>query len=845
MKTFLLPLFVLFAFVSSAQIVNIPDVEFKAALLSHDPVIDVNHDGEIQESEALNTLNLYVDQKGIFDLTGVQAFANLDTLQAWGNFLTTADVSGMAHLRWFNVSFNDITSVNVSNCPAMEILRAEYNNLTTIDLSGVPNLIELIIGVNMITSLDLTGLNSLNYFVCPQNNLTSLTLVDLPSLDNVQCHINNLTSLNINNCPYLTYLACYQNQLTSIDMSGTNFLGYLNCSENPLLTTINFKNGSVGYATLLATNDNALHYICTDDDPAEINYYQNLFAASPNISINSYCTVPPGGGFNTISGNSRVDANSNGCDATDPLRQQLKLALYNGTETIYTQTTNAGNYYFYPSAGNFTITPQLTDNYYTVNPLTQSVNFVLDGGLSSTADFCFVPNGNHNDLEIVLLPITPARPGFAASYTLLYRNAGTTTLSGNVTLNFNAADQSFVFADPAATTQSAGSLTWAYSNLQPLESRSVIVTLNLLPPPATNAGDLLNFTAIIDPVVSDEVQPNNYFGLKQLVTGSIDPNDKTCLEGKFIDITKAGEYVHYIIRFQNTGTDTAFNVVIKDILSDKYDWNSIQMTSASHPCFLKQSGGNKLEFFFENILMPAQSVNDAASHGYVSFKIKPANTVVINDSLINNASIYFDFNLPVVTEDAVTIFIDPGTVAVSMEYFNGRKENTKNILTWKSTCSNQDVRFEVERSNDSRNFKPIGNITASNSRCQQPFDFTDNNPVNGINYYRIKTIGADGKITYSDIVTLLNKNVGFEIISLAPNPVTDKASFLNIVSAQSQQINTRIIDVMGRSVYNKSQSLAAGSTQIELNLPNLSRGIYTIIINSTEGEVKKLRFVKE
>ncbi len=78
MKHILLALGLLFSFTASAQIVNIPDPNFKIALLNYTPPIDTNEDGEIQVSEAEAVIYLLrLDNKGINDLTGIEAFVNL------------------------------------------------------------------------------------------------------------------------------------------------------------------------------------------------------------------------------------------------------------------------------------------------------------------------------------------------------------------------------------------------------------------------------------------------------------------------------------------------------------------------------------------------------------------------------------------------------------------------------------------------------------------------------------------------------------------------------------------------------------------------------------------------
>jgi hypothetical protein len=68
-------------------------------------------------------------------------------------------------------------------------------------------------------------------------------------------------------------------------------------------------------------------------------------------------------------------------------------------------------------------------------------------------------------------------------------------------------------------------------------------------------------------------------------------------------------------------------------------------------------------------------------------------------------------------------------------------------------------------------------------RCLQPFNYTDATPAAGVNYYRIKLTDASGQFTYSSIIAILNKEAGFDIVSLMPNPVSSTA-VLSIAGAK-------------------------------------------------------------
>lgn len=147
------------------------------------------------------------------------------------------------------------------------------------------------------------------------------------------------------------------------------------------------------------------------------------------------------------------------------------------------------------------------------------------------------------------------------------------------------------------------------------------------------------------------------------IRDSYDPNDKTpSPKGN----TSAGNIepktlIEYKIRFQNTGTDTAYKVVIVDTLPSKLDIRSLEMGAFSHPYQFNVSGKGRaiLIFTFPNIYLPDSNVNELASNGFVSFRIRPFGTLPLGTSILNSAEIYFDYNEPVKTNQTRNTLFEP------------------------------------------------------------------------------------------------------------------------------------------------------------------------------------------
>lgn len=132
--------------------------------------------------------------------------------------------------------------------------------------------------------------------------------------------------------------------------------------------------------------------------------------------------------------------------------------------------------------------------------------------------------------------------------------------------------------------------------------------------------------------------------------GSFDPNDKL---GSPVGVSPThnipmGQPIDYTIRFQNTGTDTAFTVVIEDALPNALDPGSLEVLGASHSFELSITQ-RLLRFTFPHILLPDSTANAPASNGFVRFRLQPVAGLPFGATANNSAAIYFDFNEPILT----------------------------------------------------------------------------------------------------------------------------------------------------------------------------------------------------
>ena len=497
----------------------------------------------------------------------------------------------------------------------------------------------------------MSGLTNLQILYCYNNQLTSLNVSSLTNLQYLYCSLNQLPSLNVSGLTNLQDLYCQNNQLTTLDANGLTSLQNLYCNGNPLINLF-IKNGM--FESIPFNNIPTLQYICVDEFQLAIVQSVITQMGYTNCHVNSYCSFAPGGAFYTIQGNNRYDSNSNGCDASDSNLPDFKCAITDGTTTGTFISNTTGTFTIPVQAGNHTVTPILENpSYFTVSPTTATVSFPTTAS-PFTQNFCITANGVKNDLEVTIIPIEVARPGFDAFYKIIYKNKGNQVANGSLSFTFNDTVMDLVTATPVNTGSATNSLSWNYANLNPFETREINLTFNINSPmetPAVNGGDVLNYSTTIVGA-TDETPADNVFSLNQTVVNSYDPNDKTCLEGTTITPSMVGNYVHYVIRFENTGTFAAQNVVIKDMIdTTKFEIASLIPQSSSHPFVTRITNTNQVEFIFENINLPFE---DATNDGYVAFKIKTKPTLVLGNTFTNTASIYFDYNFPIVTNTTTT-----------------------------------------------------------------------------------------------------------------------------------------------------------------------------------------------
>lgn len=393
---------------------------------------------------------------------------------------------------------------------------------------------------------------------------------------------------------------------------------------------------------------------------------------------------------NTISGFASLNLD-NDCTTFEQAASGTAVYLTHNND-VYITYTNADGYYSFDNV------PDGANSVYinaapftTVSPSAYGVTMPGD---ANEKNFCITPQVNVvNDVAVTLIPISAARPGFVATYAVIYQNLGTVTQSGDITLQFDNTKMTYNSAIPAMA-QSGNTLTLNYSNLLPFQTKVAITYFTVLPDVAL-IGTLLNFTVSITPLVGDINQANNTSVASQVIVGSYDPNDIAVREGALITEAQADDYLNYTVRFQNTGSANAENVRVVIAIDENLDWSTFEALSGSHTFTVKHTG-NQVEFLFNNIdlAFEAEGTTVPESNGYFIYRIKPKASVTVGDEMTAQASIYFDFNpaintLPVTTKVQATAGLNENSLDSFTVYPNPASANVNLIV------ANADNGFDV------------------------------------------------------------------------------------------------------------------------------------------------------
>lgn len=379
----------------------------------------------------------------------------------------------------------------------------------------------------------------------------------------------------------------------------------------------------------------------------------------------------------TITGTVYDDANGN-C-TQDAGEQGIPNIQVHCSNIGYAYTDANGVYSFIVPTGSYTIT-ETVQNFYPLSVCQTNgipVNVTAAANCVNTVDFANSINPIH-DMHISTWDYTFAVPGNTYQQKTIITNDGTVSESGLIA-GYTADGQVggatfspggiFNAGPPYYYDLPAGNLTLAPGASQDFFVDYTVPT-NIPLSTSLVFKDSTAYTSPMSNWLNDYTPWNNVNYFTTYTVGAYDPNFKE-VNPKGVGptglITYNDSTLEYMIHFQNIGTYKAQNVVVIDTLDPDLDWTTLHPVYQSHHCVVTIDEQGVAKFTFNNINLPAEMNDAQGSNGMLTYTIKTKHNLPLGTQFTNNASIYFDFNAPVVTNTTVNTLYDPtGVKPVSM-----------------------------------------------------------------------------------------------------------------------------------------------------------------------------------
>jgi len=577
-----------------------------------------------------------------------------------------------------SISGTDITNLDgLNNLLSIENHLDIRGNADLLSIEGLNNLTN--VGGHIVIALN-ESLVSIPNFPALQEVGGDIEILHNPTIEHLT-GFNQLDALNghllLQENDALQQLNAFENVVTSND--------YIDLHQNDVLTSLN---ASFGNLMSIEENLDIRGNASLNDISSLTNiaYIGNFLRLKNNASLEDCCfiqcwleavegplyiinnapscyslddieTTCPSNfdcGRSYIEALSFYDMNENGVRDDGEYSLNLESIVVNPTP-IYGTTSNAGVKTFTVEDGSYVVKwdnhpywmPTGNTNYLvnTTNGSTQGRSF----GLTPMTSFANVKGD---------LASSKTRCSTNVSYWLTYENIGTTEARGLIEYTPHDLVE-LVSAAPAPDYIEDGTLFWYYENLLPTYSREILLTFQM-PSSDFMGTNLYSEGFVYTHDEAGEILEQNKFTHASELRCSYDPNDKLVTPEGIGNkhYTTFDESFEYTIRFQNTGNDTALNIIIRDSLDQDLAWGSFEMISSSHDVRpeLNATDGS-LAFYFDNINLVDSMTNEVGSQGFVKYAIVPKTDLAENTTIENTAHIYFDENPAIVTNTTLNTLV--------------------------------------------------------------------------------------------------------------------------------------------------------------------------------------------
>ncbi|MEM1214318.1 MAG: T9SS type A sorting domain-containing protein [Bacteroidota bacterium] len=365
------------------------------------------------------------------------------------------------------------------------------------------------------------------------------------------------------------------------------------------------------------------------------------------------------------------DANENGIyDAGESTVNNYPVTFTTQHTTYYTDENGTVARFWTPGDYELAIADEgcwaVDDNY-------QTYTFTWTGEQTEPLDipFTLLPGNATSPAASLVSGIT--RCDRIVPFELTLNNTSCVATGGAVALVLDE-QVSLAPGSPAPDLVDGNVLWWSFADLPP--TYAFDPQIDLLMPSGESTGDVLSFQWYVYGSDCNVAEPITNAPSSALSTGltactsgaytpvlrcSYDPNDKQVhpLRDYLENYTLFEEELTYTIRFQNTGNDTAFTVAILDTLDADLDWSTFRTLGASHAMETKlDANTGEVTFLFDNILLPDSTTNELESQGFVQYALRAKDELLDNTVITNRAAIYFDANLPIITNTVRSTMVE-------------------------------------------------------------------------------------------------------------------------------------------------------------------------------------------
>ena len=317
----------------------------------------------------------------------------------------------------------------------------------------------------------------------------------------------------------------------------------------------------------------------------------------------------------------------------------------------------------------------------------------------------------------------------------------------------------------------------------------------------------------------------------------------------FVDIDNDGDFDAFVGEhdgninyYRNAGTNTAPSFSIETGANNPFD--GVDVGDNSSPSFVDIDNDGDFDAFIGEYYGTIKYYRNTGTNAAPSFMVQtgannPLDGVnVTYYSIPSFADIDGDGDLDAFIggyDEDVSYYRNTTPLPVELTYLRGEMTEEGTLLQWQTASEQNNKGFEIQRSTDDQEWKTLDFVSGNGTTAEvSNYTFTDREPFNGKNYYRLKQIDFDGKFEYSPIINIITGEADRKTVSIFPNPIQNE---LNIIDGQGQ---ATIYNVIGQSV----KSFSILQTPFLINTSDLPKGQYILRIQQENGELNTQQFIK-